>query len=136
MSKVSRRNEGRSDTRNSPREQTPEVVYYETKGGVSSVRNIIQSVGKKDEQSFVKIVSCVEKVMLSFPVPPKHIVKKFRGLYQIKAGDYRVFYWPFGNQIVLLHCIYKTEQGTPTRDIETALKRKRDYEDRFVRKGR
>lgn len=64
---------------------------------------------------------------------PYHYIKYIRdGIYELRVNyghnEYRVFHIYDGDDIViLLNCLHKKTQKTPDRDIEKALKLKREY---------
>jgi phage-related protein len=50
------------------------------------------------------------------------------GLWELRAGSTRVFYFAYvGRRFILLHGYRKRSQKAPKREIETALRRRADF---------
>lgn len=106
------------------------VVYYTTVGGENPVKKFLESLQKSQKAKIFRIFQNVEEYGLSTALP--HI-KKLTGtpLWEIRIlgqDNIRILYVVIHkDSILLLHGFVKKTQKTPNKEIDTALKRLREY---------
>ena len=112
------------------------VEFYVTEKGESPVEDSIASLPKKAGAKIFRWLDLLEKFGLS---DLRDYITKLEGydLFELKilhAGNYyRVFFYPYEDKrLAIFHIFSKKSKGTPRREIETAMRRKQDYESRQV----
>jgi phage-related protein len=106
------------------------VVYYTSTSGENPVKRFLESLQKLQKAKIFRIFQNVEAYGLSTALP--HI-KKLSGtpLWEIRIlgqDNIRILYVTVHqNSILLLHGFVKKTQKTPNKEINTALKRLREY---------
>lgn len=78
-----------------------------------------------------------DKIMLlATEKPPEHFIKHIRDkLFEFRVGfgnnEFRIFFINDGDKVVvLLNCFVKKTQKTPKKEINLAMKLKKEYEKR------
>lgn len=112
------------------------LEFYVTGRGESPVEDDIARFPKKAGAKIFRWLDLLERFGLG---NLRDSITKLEGydLFELKilhAGSYyRVFFYPYeGRRLVLLHVFSKKSKETPRREIETAMRRKQDYESRQV----
>ena len=106
------------------------VIYYTTTIEESPILNFIQSLSSIQKSKISRIISHVEEYGLIAVIPH---VRKLTGtpLWEIRIlgqDNIRVLYALTGKDIILLlHGFIKKSQQTPSREINTALKRLQEW---------
>jgi phage-related protein len=110
------------------------VEFYVTEKGESPVEEYIARLPKKAGAKILRWLDLLEKFGLS---DLRDYITKLEGydhfdLRVLHAGNYyRVFFHPYeGKHLMLFHLFSKKSKATPRREIEIAMRRKRDYETR------
>ena len=110
------------------------LEFYVTERGESPVEDNIARLPKKAGAKIFKWLDLLEKFGLS---DLRDYITKLEGydLFELKvvhAGNcYRVFFFPYeGKRLTIFHIFSKKSKETPRREIEMAIKRKKDYESR------
>jgi len=62
-----------------------------------------------------------------FSLPNKYLKKIDKNLWELRPGNVRLLLGKIGSKITIVSCFVKKSQKTPTREIETAIKRLRVY---------
>ncbi|MGB8536211.1 MAG: type II toxin-antitoxin system RelE/ParE family toxin [Acidobacteriaceae bacterium] len=105
------------------------VVFYRTKAGNEPVREWLKEMTAADKKV---IGSDLQTVESGWPVGMPVCRPMGNGLFEvrsnIKDGIARVLFCIHEGKMVLLHGIVKKSQKTPARDLELAIKRKRETE--------
>ena len=112
------------------------LEFYVTGRGESPVEDSIASLPKKAGAKIFRWLDLLEKFGLS---DLRDYITKLEGydLFELKilhAGSYyRVFFYPYEEKrLAIFHIFSKKSKETPRREIETAMRRKQDYESRQV----
>jgi phage-related protein len=105
--------------------------FYATAAGRKPVRDWLLGLSKDDRRI---IGRDIQKVEFGWPIGMPYCRPLRDGLWEVRsdlAGGRiaRVIFYIAGSEMVLLHCFEKKTQKTPTRDIDLALKRKRESEE-------
>ncbi|MBM3708525.1 MAG: type II toxin-antitoxin system RelE/ParE family toxin [Actinobacteria bacterium] len=110
------------------------LEFYVTEKGDSPVEESIGRLSKKAGAKILRWLDLLEKFGLS---DLRDYIKKLEGyeLFELKilhaANYYRLFFSPYEDKrLVFFHLFSKKSKKTPRREIETAMRRKRDYEAR------
>ncbi len=114
-----------------------EIQFYRSTSGNCPVEEFLNRLGTKQAQK----VAWVLRLVKELPLVPRQYFKKLEGtddLWEVRAefgGDaFRLLgFWDAGRLIILTNGFAKKTQKTPTREIELAAQRKRDY---FSRKAK
>jgi phage-related protein len=115
-----------------------EIQFYRTAGGDCPVEEFLDELGPKPAQK----VAWVLKLVKELPLVPKQYFKKLEGtdeLWEVRVvfgGDaFRLLgFWDAGSLVILTNGFAKKTQKTPSREIELAGQRRRDYLNRKARR--
>jgi phage-related protein len=94
-----------------------------TSGGKDILMGLIKLCSKKDQAKLNIIIDKIKKdgfkALENLETRP--IEKPL--VYEIKKGNWRLFYTLHENVVVLLHCTYKQKKKTEQHDKNTAIRR-------------
>ena len=114
-----------------------QVEYYKKENGNIPVIYYLLTLSPKLRAKVFSEMELLEKhgTALREPYVKPITGKKNKGLYELRvkfASDIsRIFYFIFeSDTFVLLHGFSKKTDKTPTRELDTAIRYKRDYERR------
>jgi phage-related protein len=104
--------------------------FYMTAGGRKPVREWLAGLAREDRRT---IGTDMQKVEFGWPLGMPYCRPLGRGLWEVRstlAGGRiaRVIFCHKDGEMVLLHGFEKKTQKTPPKDIELALRRKREIE--------
>jgi len=107
-----------------------ECLFYETLSGRSPVESFVGSLDNELHDAFLHKKGLLEEYGPELRSP--HTAPLKDGLFELRfkgnAGQRRVaFFFMKGKTIILVHGFVKKVQKTPKRDIDIALKRKKEY---------
>src|SRR5512147_367445 len=108
------------------------IEYYAETGERSPVRDFIDSLSAESKAKFIFIADLLTEYGLNVREPYVKPITGSRKLFEIRIKDrqniHRVFYFAFtGRKLILLHGFTKKTDKTPTREIEIAEARMKDY---------
>ena len=109
------------------------IIYYTTINGENPVDDFLNSLNKKQQSKILRILINIETYGLITVIP--HI-KKLTGtlLWEIRIlghDNIRVLYISVAKRdVLLLHGFIKKTQKTTSKELNTALKRLNDYQER------
>jgi len=115
-----------------------DVVYYKDKNGRDEITEYIRELASKtkDKNSRIKlnkIMEYVNQLKLYGLATGKPAIDHITGtdLWELRPTNDRIFfaYWR-DNTFVLLHHFVKKTQKTPTREIEAAQRKLKDFLER------
>jgi phage-related protein len=107
-----------------------DVKFYKSPSGNEPVREWLKSLSKE----LKKIIGeDIRTAQIVWPLGMS-IVKHLKGkLWEVRSsipnGIARVFFTIRGKDMVLLHAFFKKTQKTPSQELETAIRRLKDFED-------
>jgi len=109
------------------------LIYYETAGGSSPVRQYIDSLSVQEAARLSVELDLLEEFGVALGMPH---VRPLRGkLYELRVRgriQHRVLYVATtGQHLVLLHAFTKKTQATPRKEIDLAERRWNDYQARL-----
>jgi phage-related protein len=109
-----------------------EIVYYETASGRCPVADYLDSLGETEAAVVTSDLDLLEEFGFDIgPSKTKHIRGKIWELRSRGRSQYRALYVTVsGRRLVVLHAFTKKTQQTPSQEIDTAEKRRQDYEQR------
>lgn len=114
-----------------------EILYYETQRGDRPVEEFISGLNYKTRQKFyTKTLTMLASMGIKTPM--SHAKPLKGGIYELRvryaSDEIRVlYYFCHKEYIVLTNAFRKTTSKTPPREIEKALIRKKDFEERVER---
>ncbi len=113
------------------------VEYFVAESGKSPVKEFIDSLSSESKAKFIFIADLLTEYGLNVREPYVKPITGTRKLFEIRIKDrqniHRIFYFAFtGRRLVLLHGFTKKTDKTPTREIEIAEGRMKDF---LARKG-
>ena len=104
------------------------VVFFETASGKQPVRDFFKELPKEDQK---EIGADIRMVQNSFPIGLPLVKKLKPELWEIRSivkdGISRVFFTFFNEKIILLHAFLKKTQKTPSREIDLAVERLKEF---------
>ena len=106
------------------------VDFYKTKNGNCPVKKYLLSLSAKSRSKILEAMEYLETFGIDLKEPfVKHLGDK---LFELRAKDhegiYRVLYFAAtGRRFIMLHGFTKKTQKTPRKEIEIALKRKKEF---------
>ena len=114
-----------------------QVEYYKKENGNIPVIDYLLTLTPKLRAKAFSEIELLEKHGAALREPYVKPLKgqKYKGIYELRAkfaSDIsRIFYFTFeGDTFVLLHGFSKKSDKTPTRELDTAIRYKQDYERR------
>ncbi|HEX5507000.1 MAG TPA: type II toxin-antitoxin system RelE/ParE family toxin [Pseudolabrys sp.] len=104
--------------------------FYTTASGLRPVRKWLLDLSKDDRRIIGKDI---QKVEFGWPIGMPYCRALGHGLWEVRSGLLdgriaRVIFCIVGAEMVLLHGFEKKTQKIPVKDMELALKRKREIE--------
>lgn len=107
------------------------IEFYETVTGQCPVRNFLDELKDSDPDDFAAVMAGLSKLRnRSYHRPPlsKSIVNDLFELRHVGKLNTRVLYFFMKGQLIIaVHGIRNKGKAIPSRDLETALKRKNDW---------
>lgn len=105
--------------------------FYQNEAGQEPVRDWLKSLGKNERYLIGTDIKTVE---YGWPIGMPTCRPLGRGLFEVRTNlpdaIARVIFCFYEDQLILLHGFIKKTQKTPKADLELALSRKRDLEER------
>ena len=107
------------------------VIYYTTETGENPVDEFINSLSEKQQRKLLRIIAHIVLYGLESVIP--HL-KRLTGtpLWEVRVlgrDNIRIFYVLMHEEkVLLLHGFVKKVQKTPTREIEIAITRFKEWE--------
>lgn len=103
------------------------VISFESRRGEKFVEEFIKSLEPPTIAKVVHTIDLLEKYGPQLGMPhSKYLTSKLHELRARGKQEIRVMYAVVGNKIYLLHTFRKHTQKTPSKEIDTALKRLRE----------
>ena len=111
------------------------IEFYENRNGQSKLWDFMESLRRKSHKNkdsriqFKQIGLCIQLLQDKGTRLPETITKHLEdGIWELRPGTNRVFYFFYDNNtFVLLHHYKKKSQKTPRREIEKAKRERADY---------
>lgn len=106
------------------------VVYFRDQSGANPVSEFIDTLNPKQQAKIIRILHYIQEYGLQSIIPH---VKKLSGspLWEIRIigkDNIRVIYVvPQKYTVLLLHGFIKKKQKTPTRELEAALRKYKEW---------
>ncbi len=113
------------------------VIYYFTRSGRKPVFEFIEEQGEKEQAKIYRNISMLREqgYMLHRPYAAKITEKIHELRVEAVQDNFRIlYYFNFGERVVLLHAFKKKTQKLNRVDIETAENRMKDFIER-IEKG-
>ena len=109
-----------------------DVEYYETALGRCPVAEYIDALDERDAAAVTQVIDLLEEFGVALGAPhARHLQGKLWELRTKGRTQHRVLYFAVaGRRLVLLHALVKKTPQTPRRELQTALARLHDYEQR------
>ena len=105
-------------------------IFYETQDRKSPVEEFIESLDAETQDKFILKQQLLEDFGPQLRYP--HTDHLGEGIFELrfkgKEGQVRVlFFFFYGKRIIFTHGFVKKTQKTPRKEIEIALKRRKDF---------
>jgi len=105
-------------------------IFYETQDRKSPVEEFIESLDEETQNKFILKQQLLEDLGPQLRYP--HTDHIGEGIFELrfkgKEGQARVlFFFFYGKRIIFTHGFVKKTQKTPRKEIEIALKRRKDF---------
>ena len=106
------------------------AVFYRSKKGNEPVRDWLLKLDRDDRKIVGKDI---QKVEFGWPIGMPYSRPLGQGVYEVRSDlsdnrISRVIFFLSNNRMVLLHGFMKKTRKTPKRDLDLAMKRKKDTE--------
>ena len=85
----------------------------------------IRALSEEDNARIVKVIELFQEN--GFNLTETHLKKLTRGLWELRAGGWRLFFGIIINEATIVNIFLKKRQKAPAREIKLALKRLREY---------
>ena len=108
------------------------VEYYVSENGKCPVREFIDALSPESKAKYIFIADLLTEYGLNVREPYVKPITGTRKLFEMRIKDkqniHRIFYFAFtGKTLVLLHGFTKKTDKTPSREIDIAEKRMKDF---------
>ena len=107
-----------------------EIQFYQTRSGICPVREFLDGLDSKQ----AKKVTWVLQLVRELPRPPEKFFKKLSGteIWEVRVGleskALRILGFMDGGRLIILTGGFsKKTRRTPKRELERAMKRRREY---------
>jgi phage-related protein len=109
-----------------------EIHYYETVHGRCPVAEYLDALDERDAVAVTQVIDLLEAFGVGLGPPhAKHLQGKLWELRAKGRVQHRVLYFATaGRRLILLHAFVKKTQQTPRRELDTAVARLHDIEQR------
>lgn len=113
------------------------IVFYKTQSGKVPVREYLKDIRKlygDNELNTIRLfLDLLEKHGMTINNYRSHAIRRINNeLYELRPGGNRIFFFYFKDEeFVLLHAYRKQKMEAPKFEIDTAIKRLKDYKRRF-----
>lgn len=111
------------------------IEFYETEAGQCPVRDFLDELKNTDPDDFAAVMAGLSKLRnRSYHRPP---LSKFVGndLFELrhvgKLNTRVLYFFMKGQRVIAVHGIRNKGRAIPSKDLETALKRKNDWIARY-----
>jgi phage-related protein len=111
-----------------------EVELYEKLDGETPVLDFIVSLNPKQQAKIYREIELLKKFgnELYFPHTRKMEGKKYNSLWELRikfsSDSFRIFYFMYyQDKSILLHGVRKKTDKTPSKELDIALNRMKDY---------
>lgn len=113
------------------------IEYYVSENGKCPIMEFIDSLSPESKAKYIFIADLLTDYGLNVREPYVKPITGTRKLFEMRIKDkqniHRIFYFAFtGKTLVLLHGFTKKTDKTPSREIDIAEKRMKDF---IARKG-
>ena len=85
------------------------------------VDKLIRSLSKKDQARIVRVIELFEEK--DFSLTENHLKKLAKGLWELRAGRWRILFGVHDKQAFGVNIFIKDTQKIPKKEIDLALKR-------------
>jgi phage-related protein len=110
------------------------ILFYENENGRMPVKEELEALSEPDQAKAAAHLSLLQEHGHALREPHvKHMQDKLKELrFKVSAGQYRIFFFfHVGDKAILVHSLQKKTQETPKLDLKIALKRMKDWQDRY-----
>lgn len=112
-----------------------EIEYFSQGNDNCPVIEFLRSQTPKDRAKILREIDLLAQFGLALGLPHIKKIAGTKELWELRVkratNDFRVFYFCMtAGKMVLLHAIRKATKKTPPGDIDTALKRLKEYKER------
>lgn len=104
------------------------IRFFQTSRGDCPVTDFIEEQNLATQTKITHTIELLETY--GYQLKPPYAKKIHDGLYELRVSGkvaVRIFYTLYNNEYHLLHAFKKKSQKLPTRAIQTALDRKKEF---------
>jgi phage-related protein len=113
--------------------KTIPAIFFRTSSGKEPVREWLKAFNKEDRALMGQTIKTVE---FGWPIgmPVCRSLANHKDLWEIRiklsqGRIARILFFTHQNKMILLHAFIKKTQKTPTKELELAIKRKKEYQE-------
>jgi len=100
------------------------IEFYTDARGKSAVVEFINGLPVRERAKVRNVLRLLREFGVLLQMPHARPVSGYRGLWELRAGPIRLFYFAHtGQRFIVLHAFRKKSRKTPTREIATAERR-------------
>ena len=105
------------------------IEYYKNPHGKKPVEDFIKGLPLIKQANIIRVLDLVEEYGIQLGQP---YMKKIEGkIWELRPGSERILYFIFtGRKFILLNGFTKKTRKTPKKEIKTAKKRLKEYENK------
>lgn len=112
---------------------TYEITFYTKPDGVEPAKDFVVNLSPKIQAKVIRILDILEEYGTDLRMPYSRLLRD--GIYEIRIIQGNncariLYFFTYGNKIILTNGFIKKTQKTPKREIEIARKYRKDYEGR------
>lgn len=110
------------------------VTLYTSPSGRTPVADYIISLNPKSRAKVARALDLLEQYGSALGSPHVKPLKGTGGLYELRVPfggqAYRLFFFPDGGDVVVVHAFTKKSEKTPKKELQIAISRMREYQER------
>lgn len=89
------------------------------------VDKIIRQLPGKESARIIQLIDLFKE--FGFSLPELYLKKLTQGLWELRAGRWRLLFGGTDNNYIIVNIFMKKTQKTPKKELETALQRLKQY---------
>ncbi|TDA64064.1 MAG: type II toxin-antitoxin system RelE/ParE family toxin [Clostridia bacterium] len=114
------------------------VTLYMSPSGRTPVADYIANLNAESRAKVARALDLLEQYGPALGPPHVKPLKGTGGLCELRVPfggqAYRLFFFPDGGEVIVTHAFTKKSEKTPKKELQTAISRMKEYQERRLRK--